>query len=339
MFSLCRAWFTRLLFLGVLTALAAPAVAAQPSALSCGIYATEDGSQIHLFTSDLMFKTVGSGPPTLMRYAVVDSTFAYVDLDLNGADSLQIEQGTLVDRMWRKVYVLDKSVACSQAGLPAPKTAAGQACWNDLVACKDVPYSASLAELHDLCRDYLPFVCRFMVVKYSAEAVDAATAVSDLPPALPQAALDSLVASCRGGLSAAVCQSASEALWASGQYLQARHTTQYACDAPFRDAQACQYAKGMAGLTEEALSTPVPGIPVGFFKADTGINPKLSFDEDGNVTMGFARPTPAREEDGLIRMRHNKGGDFVVRRVGEDTLIGVDTWNQLVVYARRESGF
>ncbi|WP_291970351.1 hypothetical protein [Candidatus Symbiopectobacterium sp.] len=62
---------------------------------------------------------------------------------------------------------------------------------------------------------------------------------------------------------------------------------------------------------------------------------KPTIAEDGVMNMRGIAPVKAQEEQGIIRIGHNKGGAFANRCAGNDTLIGLDFWNQLKVYHLR----
>ena len=54
----------------------------------------------------------------------------------------------------------------------------------------------------------------------------------------------------------------------------------------------------------------------------------------GLVTGGLGTELRARLEAGLVRIRHDKGGEFVFARIGEDRLLGLDDWNRYALYRR-----
>jgi hypothetical protein len=63
---------------------------------------------------------------------------------------------------------------------------------------------------------------------------------------------------------------------------------------------------------------------------------ELDFGDRGLVT-GFGGNLRSRLEAGLVRIRHDKGGDFVLQRIGDDHLLGIDDWNRYAIY-RRDGG-
>lgn len=77
-------------------------------------------------------------------------------------------------------------------------------------------------------------------------------------------------------------------------------------------------------------------LPCGRYIADTGLMSELDFGDRGLVA-GIGGNLRARIEAGLVRIRHDKGGDFVLQRIDSDRLLGIDDWNRYAVYRRDES--
>jgi len=156
---------------------------------------------------------------------------------------------------------------------------------------------------------------------------------ADAPP-LPVARLDQAAAMCSGSQSANVCVSAAEVLWNAGRYLQAREALQSACTQG--DPEACKHATPLLGLAEkDERFVPATALPCGDYTAATGLMSELKFGDRGMVEGGLGSRMRARLEHGLVRVRHDKGGDFVFRVLDAQHLLGIDSWNQYALYARQ----
>ena len=158
----------------------------------------------------------------------------------------------------------------------------------------------------------------------------------DVP--LSAAHLDRSLALCQRGGSAKVCGEAAEKLWSGGRYLDARSALSVACERG-QDKEACGKATPLAALTAADLIAAVPvALPCGDYAAESGLMSELGFGDAGRVEGGFGSVMRARLENGLIRIRHDKGGDFVFKVIGGDRLLGLDSWNRYSVYRRGEGG-
>nr|WP_295379466.1 hypothetical protein [Pseudoxanthomonas sp.] len=158
----------------------------------------------------------------------------------------------------------------------------------------------------------------------------------DVP--LSAAHLDRGLALCRRSGSAKVCGEAAEKLWNGGRYLDARDALAVACEQG-KDKDACGKAAPLAVLATADLRAPAPvALPCGAYAAESGLMSELGFGDAGRVEGGFGSVMRARLEDGLIRIRHDKGGDFVFKVIGGDRLLGLDSWNRYALYQRGEGG-
>ncbi len=158
----------------------------------------------------------------------------------------------------------------------------------------------------------------------------------DVPLAAAQ--LDRSLALCQRGGSAKVCGEAAEKLWNGGRYLDARTALTVACERG-QDKDACGKAAPLAGLTATDLRAPAPtALPCGHYAAESGLMSELGFGDAGRVEGGFGSVMRARLEAGLIRIRHDKGGDFVFKVIGGDRLLGLDGWSRYALYQRGEGG-
>lgn len=153
------------------------------------------------------------------------------------------------------------------------------------------------------------------------------------PTSLSTQQLDKLPVMCTRTQSARTCTSVAERLWDGGRYQQAQHTLQSACAAPISDQASCDIAQGMGKLDAATLSAPASeGLPCGEYVAQTGLMDQLVFGDEGVVEGPMGAKMQARYEDGKIRIRHDKGGDFVFRHLADGRLLAVDRWNRFAVY-------
>lgn len=148
--------------------------------------------------------------------------------------------------------------------------------------------------------------------------------------------LDRSVAMCDRTGSAKVCNNAAGKLWAAGRYLQARGALQTACGEG-GDPDACKKAEPLQGMTDkDQRFAPAAQLPCGDYAAATGLMSELKFGDRGMVEGGFGSRMRARLEDGLVRIRHDKGGDFVFRVLDAQHLLGIDSWNEFALYERTD---
>lgn len=153
--------------------------------------------------------------------------------------------------------------------------------------------------------------------------------------ALPPSRLDESIAMCSRTGSAKVCNNAAGKLWTAGRYLQARSALQTACSEG-GDPDACKKAEPLLGMTDkDQRFAPATQLPCGDYAAATGLMSELKFGDRGMVEGGFGSRMRARLENGLVRIRHDKGGDFVFRVLDAQRLLGIDSWNEFALYERQ----
>ncbi len=152
---------------------------------------------------------------------------------------------------------------------------------------------------------------------------------------LPPPHLDRSIAICGRTGSAEVCNNAAEKLWAAGRYLQARSALQTACSEG-GDPDACKKAEPLLGMTDkDQRFAQATQLPCGDYAAATGLMSELKFGDRGMVEGGFGSRLRARLENGMVRIRHDKGGDFVFRVLDAQRMLGIDSWNQFALYERK----
>jgi hypothetical protein len=154
---------------------------------------------------------------------------------------------------------------------------------------------------------------------------------------LPTALLERLPALCRDNVSAQICAKAAEHLWDAGRFFSAREAFSHACQMPIGDPEACQHAAALEVLTDANAAAPVAleALPCGHYvMSEDGLMSEFDFGDRGITHMGEYFSSRARLENGLVRIRHDKGGDFVLRALANGMLVGQDQWNRYAIYQR-----
>lgn len=346
---------------------------AHAEALACGTYLdAESGARLEVIDGERARILRDEMAPSSQRYRRTGTKLRVFDVDEGYPDDYTVSaDGRTVtgdDAAFRKSFVLQQATACAQA--PPPVTGS---CRADLDACIADIDNATPAALQAACDDDLPFACvrwidsarrkentspldagpppecREGTVEFSAEACDQAVAkalgavlaevatsmyADDVP--LPPERLDALPALCTRHGSAKVCAKVAEELWVGGRFAQARDALRVGCERG-GDSDACKHLVPLSAIADAQLKpAAATALPCGRYVADTGLMSELDFGDRGLVT-GFGDDLRARLEAGLVRIRHDKGGDFVLQRIGDDRLLGIDDWNRYAVYRRDDS--
>ncbi|MES2671727.1 MAG: hypothetical protein V4673_15085 [Pseudomonadota bacterium] len=346
---------------------------AHAEALACGTYLdAESGARLEVIDDERARIVYDGMAPSAQRYRRTGAELRLFNVDDGYPDDYTVDaDGRTVagnDATFRKTFVLQQATACGQTQPPA---VAGS-CRADLDACIATIDSATPAALQAACDDDLPFACvRWIDTgKRSPDDIgdengpppecregptfsdaDCEAAVSkalgialaeiasgmyadDVP--LPPERLDTLPALCARHGSAKVCAKVAEELWVGGRFVQAREALRTGCGRG-GDGDACKHLAPLAALTDAQLKTvPATTLPCGRYLAETGLMSELDFGDRGLVG-GIGGNLRARLEAGLVRIRHDKGGDFVLQRIGGDRLLGIDDWNRYAVYHLDES--
>lgn len=186
------------------------------------------------------------------------------------------------------------------------------------------------------CREGAPTfsasACETFFARTIAEAL--ATSVSSIyadETPLASDALARLPALCAGNASAKLCGVVADKLWNGARYRDGRTALQRAC--ALGDEDACRREGPLATVADGGFETvPMTTLPCGRYVAETGLMSEFVFGDRGAVSGGFGASMRARLEHGDARIRHDKGGDFVLRRLIDGRLIGIDSWNRYALY-------
>lgn len=155
---------------------------------------------------------------------------------------------------------------------------------------------------------------------------------------LPAAVLDGLPELCIRSRSAAGCRDIADALLTGGRIGPWLTTLGNACGIDGSDASCARLPRTRALLANAKSFTPIKSMPCGLYAAtdkDSVLYSEWLFKDKGRVQVLGASDLSARLDDGAIKIRHDKGGDFVLRQAG-DVLIGTDTYTMGNVYIAAE---
>ncbi len=341
--------------------------------LSCGIYLdVESDVRLEVIDSERARILRDETAPSSQLYRLDGLTLRMFDIDegyLPDDYTVSADGRTVTgnDAAFRKTFVLKQTAACVKT---QPAAASGS-CRADLDDCIAKINDATPVALKAACDDGLGFACvrwidsarrdetpsslgdtpppecREGTPTFSAEAceqavakalgaalAEIATSMSADHVPLPAQRLDALPALCADQSSAKVCAKVAEELWIGARYADARTALRSGCDRS-GDPEACKHVASLAAVADAQLkATPAIVLPCGRYLADTGLMSELDFGDRGLVVGGFGAELRARLEAGLVRIRHDKGGDFVFARIGEDRLLGLDDWNRYALYRR-----
>ena len=347
--------------------------AARAEGLSCGSYLdAESGARLEVIDSERARMLRDETAPSSQQYRRDGLTLRMFDIDAGySPDDYTVSKDgrTLTgnDAAFRKTFVLQRAAACANT---QPAAASGS-CRADLDTCIAKIDDATPVALKAACDDGMGFACVRWIDSarrdetpsaldagpppecaegtptFSADACGAAVAkalgaaladiatsmsADDVP--LPAQRLDALPALCADQASAKVCAKVAEELWISGRYADARTALRSGCERS-GDPEACKHVASLAAVTDAQLKvTPATVLPCGRYLADTGLMSEMDFGDRGLVTGGLGSELRARLEAGLVRILHDKGGDFVFARIGDNRLLGLDDWNRYALYRR-----
>lgn len=133
------------------------------------------------------------------------------------------------------------------------------------------------------------------------------------------------------------CARVAELAWESGDHPQAVQALALSC-ATGGEGAACAHLPALQALGPSLKPQPAVALPCGSFHADGGLMDTLEFGDAGLVGVGWNSQLRARVEDGDIRIRHDKGGDFVLRPLPGGQLLGMDTWTRYQVFSSTGEG-
>ncbi|MDK9717874.1 MAG: hypothetical protein OEL57_08200 [Trichlorobacter sp.] len=151
---------------------------------------------------------------------------------------------------------------------------------------------------------------------------------------LPAAQLDEIADSCSRFKTPDLCRKAAQQLWRAQRFSQTARLFEAMCKANL-DEHACARHKQLINLQFPKTLAPATTPPCGEYRSTvSALSGTMVFKDRGMVTVSLGSQLRARLEDGLIKLRHDKGGDFIFARLSDTILLGMDDWNNFEVYRR-----
>lgn len=200
----------------------------------------------------------------------------------------------------------------------------------------DAQNSADLPVLRQQCRTQ-PQACLALLELYDQAANKQDTPFSGMyaeKKPLPAAQLDEIAASCSRFKTPDLCRKAVQQLWRGQQFGKSAQLFENMCKAQL-DEHACARHRQLTKLPFPKALPPATALPCGEYRSTvSSLTGTLQFKDRGMVTIALGSQLRARLEDGLIKLRHDKGGDFIFTQLDANTLLGMDDWNNFEVYRR-----
>lgn len=142
---------------------------------------------------------------------------------------------------------------------------------------------------------------------------------------------------CRKVPQGGFCTRVAELSWDAGDPLQAVQALTAACTSD-NDTATCERLPALLAVGTSLRPQPATALPCGNYRAEGGLMDTLDFGDAGLVGVGWSSHLRARVEAGDIRIRHDQGGDFVVRPLPGGQLLGLDTWTRFQVFTPTGEG-
>ncbi len=127
------------------------------------------------------------------------------------------------------------------------------------------------------------------------------------------------------------CTEVAEQQWDAGDLQHATAALALACTAG--DTRACAFAPPLQQLGADLAPQAAATLPCGAYVSQRALMDSLRFGDRGLVDMGMGQ-LRARLEDGAIRIRHEQGGDFVLKPLPNGDLLGMDQWTRFQRFQR-----
>jgi hypothetical protein len=207
----------------------------------------------------------------------------------------------------------------------------------DIGACiAEARIGGSTQELQQYCRTE-PQACLALMAQYDEAANKHENPFGGMyaqKKPLPAAQLDEVADMCGRFKTPDLCRKALQQLWRAQRFSQAAGLFGELCKAHL-DEHACARQKQLSSFQFPKVMAPATSVPCGEYRSTvSALTGTLDFKDKGVATIAIGSDLRARLEGGLVKMRHDKGGDFVFARLGEDVLLGLDDWNSFEVYRR-----
>lgn len=151
------------------------------------------------------------------------------------------------------------------------------------------------------------------------------------PPLSPKH-LANLLAFCEQTKDGDFCTEVAQQHWDANKLVDATSALALACTGG--SSSACAMAPALQQLEAELVPQAAETIPCGEYVSQRALMDTLSFGDRGLVKAGFGQ-LRARVEEGAIRIRHEQGGDFVLRQLPNGDLLGMDEWTRFQRFERQ----
>lgn len=158
-----------------------------------------------------------------------------------------------------------------------------------------------------------------------------------VPVIIPAEQRQQLLRLCREVPDGSFCTRVAELSWEAGDPQQAVQALAAACTSG-NDTATCERLPALQAVGASLQPQPATVLPCGDYRSDGGLMDTLDFGDDGLVGVGWNSHLRARVEEGDIRIRHDRGGDFVLRPLPGGQLLGLDTWTRFQVFTPTGKG-
>ena len=334
------------IILGIV-ACASPLLAGQ-----CGSFTQQKTTTKIEFSSDGVAREYGENGLVRNRYRHVrdGQTVFLENVETGLRDSYQLsgdaKKLTAIDTTWNPdPYISQRPYSCApqQQYIYLKKSTCeygkeAQCCTDgDQAACvKEAANSAEMAKLQQLCATR-PDACLALLDTYRKNLKsdsDLFNMYAEKKP-LPDGQLNDILQACLAHRTPDLCRKASEELWRARQFGQTRDLLGKMCEFKLEEHSCSRFNQLNSVQFPNELS-PATTLPCGEFKSTvSSLTGDLTFGNRGAVQLGIGSSLRARLEAGQIRIRHDKGGDFILAPLSDRMLLGLDEWNQMEVYTRQ----
>lgn len=365
----------RYLFAAVPLLLAAtPALAAGPQ---CGEFVDDSiGIRVEILSPTQGVRHVPSSAADPLWLQSSGSKLEVAHLDLGLTSTWQVEDSGRRLRDDNTVYQLKTAKTCQPARTPAAGSCLAApgvclerlynaavpdlkrwcaegvpaACSRLLMTWTSAAREADNRPLNDDPDLQEPAVCKAGTPAYDEAACEAAAkvalgkamgmalagALDTRDVVLPAAQRQTLQQLCVAHPGGSFCRSVAEQQWDAGAYAEAIAALQRGCKA--EDPRACEAYAPLQALGGTLQPQPARTLPCGTYSTEGGLMDTLGFTDGGLVDVGMGSTLRARVEDGRIRIRHDRGGDFVLAPLAGGELLGMDEWTRFRVFRPAAGG-
>lgn len=326
-------------------------------AAPCAEYVNASGSERYVFDADgtgsfytgyggekatisARFQHYRQGNAVLVRN-VENGFMHHFVLGRQGAELTEKGGDRLKARMPYRCQAVESVRSSVSPAACAPGQEANCCASGDAAACEGLPPAAAgrRAALESACK-HSPQACLLLIKDDEQEAspkkdlADIFSSMYATRKPLPSSRLDAVEAMCTRHRTPELCRKAIDQLWVAQRREAAVRLLEQSCTAGL-DESRCKNLPQLQSLRLSSALTSPRELPCGEFESSgPALLSTLEFGNRGRVQIGFGSSPTARIEDGTIRIRHDKGGDFVFAMLDESTLLGMDDFTSMAVFKR-----